>query len=140
MDRFLVEQLINFFGGLLVESSLILAMDRSLDYKAFHPHSLAGQPRFDYLKAAYFVVSTFSTVGYGDIYPIKRVARVFMIMILVVNIIVMSNYIGNLISQIYSSSHSYEISEFKDHVVVVGNIPEAQLIEFLEELVENDNV
>jgi hypothetical protein len=37
MMKFLVEQLINFISGILIEASLLLAIDRSLDYTGYHP-------------------------------------------------------------------------------------------------------
>jgi hypothetical protein len=73
MNKFLVEQLINLLGGLFVEASFLLALDRSMDYEAFIPYNLPGGDRFDYLKASYFVILTFTTVGYGDIVPASRV-------------------------------------------------------------------
>lgn len=63
-----------------------------------------------------------------------------MCLLLVVNITVMSNFLGNLIQQIFSLSPFNREYDFKDHVVVVGFISEDQTFDFLEELIENDFV
>ena len=70
MNRFILNELAGFAGGILFESSLLLALDASLNYNAF---SLRSTPmNFDYINSAYFVVISFSTVGYGDIVPSTR--------------------------------------------------------------------
>jgi hypothetical protein len=71
MNKFIIEQLINFTGGILIQSSLLLALDRALDYQGFAPFQ--GSEKFDYVNAAYFVIISFSTIGSGDIVPICRV-------------------------------------------------------------------
>lgn len=63
-----------------------------------------------------------------------------MIIVLFINITVMSRFLGNLISQIHSFTSHGDTGEFKDHVVLIGHLEEEEIIEFVEELVENDNV
>jgi Ion channel len=70
MNRFILNELAGFAGGILFESSLLLALDASLNYNAF---ALRNVPmNFDYVNSAYFVIISFSTVGFGDIVPIVR--------------------------------------------------------------------
>lgn len=75
MNRFILEQLINFTGGILVETSLLLALNRSLSFQGFVVNDEIQQ--MDYVRASYFVVISFSTIGYGDVYPIHRVSKAF---------------------------------------------------------------
>ena len=63
-----------------------------------------------------------------------------MVVLLIVNITVMSNFLGTLIQQIFEISPHNKNYDFKDHVVVIGNLADEQLCNFLEELVENDVV
>lgn len=63
-----------------------------------------------------------------------------MCLLLVVNLTVMSNFLGNLIHQIFALSPYNREYDFKEHVVIVGFISEDQTFDFLEELIENDFV
>ena len=75
MNSFIYDSFIKFCGGITIESSLILMIDKMLDYNGFSPfNSPPDNPKkLDYLAAGYFVVVSFSTIGYGDIYPITAV-------------------------------------------------------------------
>ncbi len=37
MNKFIVNELIDFMGGVLFEASILLAVDKSIDYEGFHP-------------------------------------------------------------------------------------------------------
>lgn len=67
MSKFIVNEMVGFMGGILFESSLLLALDKSLDFNGFYPYN--KDVKFDYLASAYFVIVSFSTIGYGDIFP-----------------------------------------------------------------------
>jgi hypothetical protein len=58
--------------------------------------------KLDYIDISYFVVVSFSTIGYGDIYPIKVASRLVVAVLLVINITIMSNFLSELIERIYS--------------------------------------
>lgn len=45
-----------------------------LDYSGFYPFNTEDYPaKLDYMNAAYFTIVSFSTIGYGDIFPIRTV-------------------------------------------------------------------
>lgn len=122
MNKFIIEELVNFASGILVETSFILALDRTLGYTAIYPYHIEGGEKMDYIRAAYFVIISFSTIGYGDIFPVDRIARLVMCFLLVINITVMSSFLGNLIAQIFSLSPYNREYDFKDHVIIIGYI------------------
>jgi hypothetical protein len=57
----------DFVCGLFFQSALILAVDEVLLYKGF---LYTGEGHLDYIGASYYVIVSFSTIGYGEIYPI----------------------------------------------------------------------
>jgi hypothetical protein len=75
MNQFIFESLIKFGGGITIESSAILMFDKMLGYEGFYPFNNPPEypDKMDYLNSAYFVIVSFSTIGYGDIFPIKTV-------------------------------------------------------------------
>jgi hypothetical protein len=47
-----------------------------------------------------------------------------MVVALIVNVTVMSNFLGGLISQIHGLTSTGSTADFKDHVVLVGHLEE----------------
>lgn len=133
-----MNELVGFMGGILLEASFLLALDKSLDYQGFYPYVGDSEQKFDYLASAYFVIVSFSTIGYGDIHPDVRLIRFVMVVVIIINITVMSNFLGRLIEHIFQLSPYNKYYDFKDHVVIIGNLPEEKVFNFLEEIIEND--
>jgi len=79
MNQFIFESLIKFGGGITIESSAILMIDKMLGYNGFFPfNNPPDYPnKMDYVNSAYFVIVSFSTIGYGDIFPIQSVRYSF---------------------------------------------------------------
>ena len=94
-----MDSLIKFISSILIESTYFLVFDELTDFEGYYPHT--AEDRLDYLKASYFVIVSFSTIGYGDIYPLKSWTRLACILALVVNITVMSNFLGKLIDFLF---------------------------------------
>lgn len=94
----------------------------------------------NYLSAIYYTIVTFSTIGYGDIYPIVWKTRLTAAMVFLINITVMSNFLGKFIEFLFQLSPYDRDYDFGDHVVVIGKITDEVLQDFIDELVENDKV
>jgi Ion channel len=82
------------------------------------------------------VIVSFSTIGFGDIFPVMGLSRISTCIMCVLNITVMSNFLGHFIEHLFALSPYYKDYDFKDHVVVIGDISK----DFMEELIENDLV
>jgi hypothetical protein len=67
LNTFIIDYLIKFFSAILIESTYFLMIDELCDFSGFSPYS--RENRLDYVKAAYFTIVSFSTIGYGDILP-----------------------------------------------------------------------
>jgi hypothetical protein len=52
----------------------------------------------------------------------------------------MSNFLGKFIEHLFALSPYSKEYDFKDHVVVIGEITNDQRRDFMEELIENDIV
>ena len=85
------------------------------------------------MNAAYYTIVSFSTIGYGDIYPKQTVfswneliffqlSRLCQICLCVLNITIMSNFLGKFIEHLFALSPYNKEYDFKDHVVVIGDI------------------
>ncbi len=80
------------------------------------------------LAAAYFTIVTMSTVGYGDIYPVSSMARIFVMVLIVLGLsiflsaitIISSGFVNNKIEKLSSRITSFEKGRLKDHIVLIG--------------------
>jgi hypothetical protein len=58
-------------------------------------------PKMGYVSSIYYTIVSFSTIGFGDIYPNRWFTRFFVSLALIVNITVMSNFLGKLIEFLF---------------------------------------
>ena len=80
------------------------------------------------IDAAYFTVITVSTVGYGDIYPVSRTAKIFVMVLVVVGLgvflsavsVLSSDFVTERIERISGRPSSIERRLLKNHVVLIG--------------------
>lgn len=79
MNRFIIESLIKFSSGILIESTYFLAFDEYANRVGFVPYFLDPNQygKMNYLRAIYYTIVSFSTIGYGDIYPIDPVNNIY---------------------------------------------------------------
>jgi hypothetical protein len=52
----------------------------------------------------------------------------------------MSNFLGKVIDFLFKLSPYDTDYNFRDHIVIIGGIAEEQLIDFLDELTQNDKI
>lgn len=62
------------------------------------------------------------------------------VVLIIINITVMSNFLGKFIEHIFQLSPFNQYYDFKDHVVIIGNLDEEKTRDLLEEIVETDLV
>lgn len=62
------------------------------------------------------------------------------VIICIFNITVMSNFLGKFIEHLFALSPYNKDYDFKDHVVVIGDMTNDKRRDFMEEMIENDMV
>ncbi len=73
-----------------------------------------------YVEAIYYTVVSVSTIGYGDIYPRITATRLAVSFALIINITVMSNFLGKFIELLFLISPYDRAYGFNDHIVIIG--------------------
>jgi len=92
---------------------------------------------FDWYAAFYFIIVTFTTVGYGDISPVTYVGRGVMVCFILLGIAMLPYQIGKLV-EVISSVDKFEHTAYsprkqQHHLIVTGSFNANTLASFLEE-------
>ena len=102
-----------------------------------HPHTHPfSQPCLSFFESLYFVVITFTTVGFGDIYPSQWLSRVVIsafVPIAIVMIPTAGAEIADIIMSADPNARPYEPVGEWTHIVVCGNMEETQLTRLLQQ-------
>jgi voltage-gated potassium channel Kch len=98
LQRFIVDSIIKFLSGVLIESTYFLTFDELSESKGYHPFA-KNNAIMTYVDAIYFSIVTVSTIGYGDIFPILWVLH---------HITLSLVHSNGLITSISNKHHSYE--------------------------------
>lgn len=68
MRHFVLIAIMKFISGVFIMSTFILTLDQWSNHNAFLPY-MTNHVGMTYVEAAYFIIVSFSTIGYGDIVP-----------------------------------------------------------------------
>ena len=123
--------------GIFIEATFFLSLNESLDYTGYVNNG-DGTLKLTYLSACYYMIVSMTSIGYGDIYPVKWQSRLCTICLLFYDISVLSNYIGKMTEHIYKLSPYIRNYSFKNHIVIIGDLPLSFLKYFLKELYQCD--
>ena len=93
-----------------------------------------NHPNLTFLDAFYFVIITSSTIGYGDVYPVKIYSRIFTIMMIIVLIYIFSDQISKIVELLQISDLNDISYNFTDHIIVFGKLNPQSLKYFINEL------
>jgi len=120
------------FASVVLSLSSILAV---LLYGVFGSYLLGkgfNPPILDFQTAAYFSITTLSTVGFGDIVPKTPEARWFVVSLLVIGLGVFASAIATVFGPKLSRelnrlfNPTEKIMDLKNHVILVGDGPIAR--------------
>ena len=137
MGYFIFTHVIYLFTGLFIEATIFISVDALDEYQGF---TKSKYNDFEYIAALYFSIVCLTTIGYGDIYPISTHTRMVLIVILLINLNSVSVFLSKLTDVIYLISPYIKRYTFKNHLVVVGELPATFLRYFLQELQEYDKI
>ena len=114
---------ISLFATLFISAGIITFIQEMFD-EAFTKY-------MDFDEALYFVVITSTTIGYGDIYPLRDESRLVTAIMLVAILSIFGDQISKLIS-IINESDRYDVKYLlENHVVVFNHKSVKVLTEFL---------
>lgn len=136
LKNFVYNSALDIIIGIFIEASCFLAVDEALDYQGYS--SSNGDVNFDYIGSCYYSIVSITTIGYGDICPSRWESRMFNVVIMFVNITVISSFIGTMTEKMYELSPYIRDFYFKNHIVIIGNIPQSFCKYFLKELHQCD--
>lgn len=129
----IVEVAMSFFILIFIAVSLIQFIEDNLDPI---PGLLSNSP-FEWFDAFYYIIVTFSTVGYGDITPHTYAGRGVMIFFILFGIALLPHQIGQLINAI-RLFNKYEYTRYHprkhvDYLLVLGTLDARVLTSLFEE-------
>ena len=140
---FVYESFIEIAVGIFIEASFMISMNELLDEQGYG-HFLAdgsmGVIPMTYLSSMYYVTVSMTSIGYGDIYPVKWLTRITTGFLLFFDISMLSKFIGQMTEHIYKLSPYIRNIHFTNHIVVIGDLPLSFLKYFLNELYQCDNL
>jgi len=101
------------------------------------------EPLLSFGECLYLTVVTISTVGYGDVYPVTGLGKVFMITLIMFALIFIpwstSNLLKHLNEKSVFASRRYRPIEGARHVVLIGDIRADSAEEFFREFFHPDH-
>ena len=90
--------------------------------------------------ALYFVVVTFTTVGYGDMLPTGHGSRALMVVFIIVAFTIIPSRVADLAEAIkLRSPYAHDVGKMTNHVIVTGGMTVNNLSTFLDELFNDDH-
>ena len=122
----------------------IIEMDQ-IEYFVFNPDirlkRFETQTKFH--QFLYFTVITFSTVGYGDIYPLTEEGRILIIFLIMLAAYYIPLKTGEMVS-IFKTTSVYSRGFYKSnsdisHIIICGYVSVESLISFCQELFHKDH-
>ena len=91
-------------------------------------------PTLDFTKTVYFMIVTLGTTGFGEIFPVNVISRMYIIFFTLINFIILSNDLG-AVSGLYLEEATFKMTvNFKNHLVIVGRFKKNFINNFLNEL------
>lgn len=99
------------------------------------------QGKLDFFNCVYFVLTTMSTVGFGDIVPVSAAGQLVYVILMFVTLIVVARQLDQLTTMLKSQSKYSRDSynHLAQHVIVCGDVDCESLKVFLEEFMHKDH-
>lgn len=109
----------------------------------FHPEDLT-RGVYNFNTAVYFIMVTFSTIGYGDYYPVSDEGRIFMVVVILYVIVIKLGEQMNELLRLMTLKSPFEQATYRSnpevlHIVITGQVQLAPLKNVTLELFHPDH-
>ncbi|XP_057309545.1 calcium-activated potassium channel slowpoke-like isoform X2 [Hydractinia symbiolongicarpus] len=135
----LVHMLGTFLAVWLTSAGMVHLFENTGDF--WPPISYQNNRTINFFESTYFLLVTMSTVGYGDIYCMTYLGRLFCMFFIAIGLGLFASYLPAI--QAYFSSHTkyhlnFKPTAGKKHVIVAGHITENSIKSFLRDFLHPD--
>eukprot|EP00111_Clytia_hemisphaerica_P000064 TCONS_00000147-protein len=130
---------VNFMTVVLSSTGMIHLVENTGDFWA--PHNYSNSNPLNYFECLYFMIVTFSTVGYGD-YSCKTImGRIFCMIFIICGLGVFASSIPAIfgfISSYTKYDRKFKSTPGKKHVIVTGHITDESVSSFIQDFLHPD--
>lgn len=137
LKNFVYTSAVDIVMGIFIEATLLIAINEMLDNVGYG-NTNGVSTNFDYIGASYFAIVSLTTIGYGDIIPVLWESRLFNEVMLFFNISILSSFISTMTQKMYELSPYIKNFYFKNHIVIIGDLPISFFKYFIKELHQCD--
>jgi len=146
ITRLITGAIINFLNILIFATCVFRVVEiDTINYYIMNPDYRAKSLKYqvNFHEFLYFIITTATTIGYGDIYPLTEYGRIVIIILISVVIIKIPITIIELMSilknsSIYTRDH-YKSNIETPHIIISGQILTEDLKNFCNELFHEDH-
>lgn len=135
VKRRLVSLIVTFVILVFLSAAVVCELERYFASSPSKPNLV------NFHDSVYFMVTSFTTVGYGDVVPTQTVSRVVMMILLVFYMVMLPVQVTSLARTIESTNQSDRAIYVKDRkhpfFVLMGNVTYDSVVSFLRELFNN---
>ena len=85
------------------------------------------------------MIVTLTSVGYGDIYPLSTLTRMFTVLLIITMVYVMGEQLTKISAVMSNYSHYDRYYNLVDHVIIIGSYRVNSLFKFLTEFYHQDH-
>ena len=123
-SRQVIMLVVSLFMTLFIAAGVVIFVQDTID------DCMSEEMKF--ADSLYFVVVTVSTIGYGDILPIRSYSRIFVAWMLAVIFTIFGNQINKIIA-VMRESDMYDVKYYlKQHIVIFNNKSISLLTNFVD--------
>lgn len=101
---------VSLLSTLFISAGFVIFIDDEVDN--------AWTFNINYIDAIYYITVTGSTLGYGDISPIRAISRFTIIFVIVIIIYIFANQVKQIIAILYQDDSYDKKMHLKNHVVI----------------------